>query len=114
MARGWNAGVTFWQFIDRQIGRLSPSGTAGAGIFLLTGIVLAMVYNDRDLANSDLFKTLAQAIVVQGLVGLAMAAWFTKKAGDEANIPTPREAIDGAEQVADAATRKAEQIAEKG
>lgn len=75
--------MNFWQFIDRQIGRLSPSGTAGAGIFILTGIVLWMVYADRTLADSDLFKTLAQAIVVQGLVGLAMAAWFTKKAGDE-------------------------------
>lgn len=75
--------MTFWQFLDRQIGRLSPSGTAGAGIFMLTGVVLLMVYKDRTLAESDLFKTLAQAIVVQGLVGLAMAAWFTKKAGDD-------------------------------
>lgn len=75
--------MTIWQFLDRQIGRLSPSGTAGAGIFVLTGIVLWMVYSDRTLAESDLFKTLAQAIVVQGLVGLAMAAWFTKKAGDD-------------------------------
>lgn len=75
--------MTFWQFLDKQISRLSPSGTAGAGIFILTGIVLAMLGNDRTLAENDLFKTLAQAIIVQGLVGLAMAAWFTKKAGDE-------------------------------
>lgn len=74
--------MNFWQFLDRQIERTSPSGTAGAGIFLLTGLVLWMVYNDRGLAESDLFKTLAQAIVVQGLVGLAMAAWFTKKADE--------------------------------
>lgn len=85
--------MTFWQFLDRQIGRLSPSGTAGAGIFMLTGVVLLMVYKDRTLAESDLFKTLAQAIVVQGLVGLAMAAWFTKKASDDkvqdVNVVTP-------------------------
>ena len=72
--------MNVWQFLDKQISRLSPSGTAGAGIFILTGIVLWMVYHDRTLSESDLFKTLAQAIVVQGLVGLAMAAWFTKKA----------------------------------
>jgi hypothetical protein len=71
--------VTFWQFLDRQIGRIRPSGVAGAGIFLLTGAVLWMLYRDRTLADNDLFKTLAQAIVVQGLIGLAMAAWFTKK-----------------------------------
>ncbi len=76
--------MNVWQFLDRQIGRLKPSGVAGAGIFALTGIVLLMLSNDRTLAENDLFKTLAQAIVVQGLVGLAMAAWFTKK-DDEPN-----------------------------
>lgn len=75
--------MTFWQFLDKQIGRFSPSGVAGAGIFALTGVVLAMLFADRTLAQDDLFKTLAQAIVVQGLVGLAMAAWFTKKSGDD-------------------------------
>lgn len=59
--------------------RVTASGIAGGGIFLLTGVVLLMVWNDRTLADNDLFKTLAQAIVVQGLVGLAMAAWFTRK-----------------------------------
>lgn len=68
-----------WQFLDRQIARIKPSGVAGAGIFVLTGVVLWMLAEDRTLADNDLFKTLAQAIVVQGLVGLAMAAWFTKK-----------------------------------
>ena len=68
-----------WQFLDRQIARIKPSGVAGAGIFVLTGVVLWMLKEDRTLADNDLFKTLAQAIVVQGLVGLAMAAWFTKK-----------------------------------
>lgn len=71
--------MTFWDFVDRQLGRLTASSVAGAGIFVLTGVVLLMLSNDRTLAENDLFKTLAQAIIVQGLVGLAMAAWFTKK-----------------------------------
>lgn len=71
--------MNIWEFLDRQICRIKPTGVAGAGIFLLTGIVLLMLASDRTLADNDLFKTLAQAIVVQGLVGLAMAAWFTKK-----------------------------------
>ena len=75
--------MNVWQFLDKQFERLSPSGVAGAGIFLLTGVVLWMLADDRTLADNDLFKTLAQAIVVQGLVGLAMAAWFTKKSSDE-------------------------------
>ena len=70
--------MNFWQFLDRQIDRIKPSGVAGGGIFLLTFVVLWMLRDDRTLADNDLFKTLAQAIVVQGLIGLAMAAWFTK------------------------------------
>lgn len=71
--------MTFWQFIDKQLDRLNPTAIAGAGIFVLTGIILWMLQHDHTLATNDLFKTLSQAIVVQGLVGLAMAAWFTKR-----------------------------------
>lgn len=70
--------MNFWEFLDRQIGRIKPTGVAGAGVFALTGAVLYMLQADKALANNDLFKTLSQAIVVQGLIGLAMAAWFTK------------------------------------
>jgi hypothetical protein len=78
--------MTFWQFLDRQIGRIKPAGVAGAGIFILTGVVLYMLAEDRTLADNDLFKTLSQAIVVQGLIGLAMASWFTKSATSETKI----------------------------
>lgn len=70
--------MNLWDFLDRQIRRIKPTGVAGAGIFILTLVVLVMIARDRTLADNELFKTLAQAIVVQGLVGLAMAAWFTK------------------------------------
>lgn len=71
--------MTFWEFLDKQCSRVRADGVAGAGIFILTIAVLWMIKTDRTLAENDLFKTLAQAIVVQGLIGLAMAAWFTKK-----------------------------------
>ncbi len=70
--------MTFWEFLDRRFASITASGLAGAGVFLLTGIVLYMLVHDRTLADNDLFKTLAQAIVVQGLIGLALASWFTK------------------------------------
>jgi hypothetical protein len=70
--------MNFWEFLDRQIGRVKPTGVAGAGVFMLTGAILLIIVKNKDLADNDLFKTLAQAIVVQGLIGLAMAAWFTK------------------------------------
>lgn len=55
----------------------SARAIAGAGIFILTLIVLAMIWLNPELADTDLFKMLAQAIVIQGLVGLAMAHYFT-------------------------------------
>lgn len=73
--------MTFWDFLDRQLARIRAEHVAGAGVFILTGIVLALIATWPELAKDDLFKTLAQAVVVQGLVGLAMASWFTKKAG---------------------------------
>lgn len=71
--------MTFLEFLDKQIGRIKAPAVAGAGIFILTGAVLYMAARYPELRDDDLFKTLAQAIVVQGLVGLAMAAWFTKE-----------------------------------
>lgn len=73
--------MTFWDFLDRQLARVRAEHVAGAGVFILTGVVLALIATWPELAKDDLFKTLAQAVVVQGLVGLAMASWFTKKAG---------------------------------
>lgn len=76
--------MTFWDFLDRQFARIRAEHVAGAGVFILTGVVLALIALKPELAKDDLFKTLSQAVVVQGLVGLAMASWFTnrKKAGD--------------------------------
>jgi len=56
---------------------MTERGVAGAGIFLLTVVVIAALIWNPALGDSDLFKTLSQAIVVQGLVGLSMAYWFT-------------------------------------
>lgn len=52
---------------------------AGGGIFVLTVMVFALIAFRPELADNDLFKTLAQAIVVQGLIGLVMAFMFTGK-----------------------------------
>jgi hypothetical protein len=78
--------MTFWTFLDRQLDRVRVEHVAGAGVFLLTVFVLRMIQVDPKLADNDLFGMLAQGIVLQGLVGLAMAAWFTTKRGDSVTI----------------------------
>lgn len=50
---------------------------AGGGIFFLTCAVLLIMVLKPELAENDLFKSLAQAIVIQGLIGLVMAFMFT-------------------------------------
>lgn len=52
---------------------------AGGGMFCLVILVLAMMFFSPKLAENDLFKSLAQAIVIQGLIGLVMAFLFTGK-----------------------------------
>lgn len=74
--------MTFWQFVDKRLDQVSwprARTVAGAGIFSLTLIVLLMIREQPTLADNDLFKTLAQGIVLQGLLNLAMAFWFTAK-----------------------------------
>ncbi|MGR4893319.1 hypothetical protein ACIPPQ_20025 [Sphingopyxis sp. LARHCG72] len=58
---------------------------------ILTGAVFGLVALKPELAKDDLFKTLAQAVVVQGLVGLAMASWFTIKRGGSSPTETTPE-----------------------
>lgn len=84
---------------------------AGAGAFALTVAVLWMIYAKPELADNDLFKSLAQALVIQGLIGLVMAFMFTGRNTGEDRMPPPRDAQRAADQVADAADREAEQIA---
>lgn len=57
---------------------------AGAGIFVLSVAIIALIAFKPDIADNELFGVLAQAIIVQGLVGLTMAYWFqaSKDRGD--------------------------------
>ena len=50
---------------------------AGGGSFALTVMVMVIMVLRPELADNDLFKSLAQAIVIQGLIGLVMAFLFT-------------------------------------
>lgn len=59
--------------------KLRSTTVAGGGLFALTVLVLGMIFIKPALADNDLFKSLAQAIIIQGLIGLACAFYFTAK-----------------------------------
>jgi hypothetical protein len=50
---------------------------AGAGSFALTCAIFIMIYLKPELAKDDLFKSLAQAVIIQGMIGLVLAFLFT-------------------------------------
>ena len=60
-----------------KLPRIDPRAVAGGGIFALSLLIFAMLFVKPELGDSDLFKMLAQAVVSQGLIGLAMAFYFT-------------------------------------
>lgn len=64
---------------------------AGGGSFLLTLMVFVMMWLKPELANNDLFKSLSQAVVIQGLIGLVMAFLFTGNSRGHDSAPTPVE-----------------------
>lgn len=74
--------------LKRLIPRLRATTVAGAGIFSLALLVLWMIYTKPTLAESDLFKSLAQAIIIQGLIGLAMPFYYSAK--DRAQVEPDR------------------------
>lgn len=77
--------MTVIELLDKQLSRLTAAGIAGCGIFALTVAVLWLAAAFPELRKDELFRVLAQAIVVQGLIGLAMASWFTVRHGDKAS-----------------------------
>lgn len=71
--------------------KIDPRAIAGCGIFSLSLLVLVMLYTKPELGDSDLFKSMAQAIIIQGLIGLAMAFYFTAqhRSGPTGKIDDP-------------------------
>ena len=62
-----------------KLPRFRSTTIAGGGIFSLSFLVLVKIYTKPTLADNDLFKSLAQAIIIQGLIGLALAFYYTAK-----------------------------------
>lgn len=56
---------------------------AGAGIFALSIMIFVVMIWRPELAENDLFKSLAQAVIIQGLIGLTMAYLYTGNQGNE-------------------------------
>lgn len=86
---------------------------AGGGSFALTVLVFVAIIFRPELAKDDLFKMLAQAVVIQGLVGLVMAFLFTGNQTKEEpprQVDIPRSTAQAADQVADAAAAEADRI----
>ena len=60
--------MTFWQFLDKTLDRLpgwpDVRGWIMIALFMLTTQIVWMIYFRPNLAEIDLFKTIAQVLVV--------------------------------------------------
>lgn len=102
-------------------------GWIGIGVFALSVMLLAMMYNDAKFREDEFVQTIATLVIGTGFVGGAVAwAYSATKGGGEladhnANLvaaqlaspptPPPADAIDAADQVARAADAEAASIA---
>jgi len=107
--------------------RPDARGWIGLGCFILVLVILAMIAIDKSLLDNNAFLVLATAIVITGWangpVGWAYQA--TKSGGEMAESSAriaeqaataavggaaPKSAVEAADQVADAAVERAEEI----
>ncbi len=56
---------------------------AGLGLWLLSLIILIMMYAKPELAKDDLFKMLGQAIIIQGLIGASVWLFNSRPSGNQ-------------------------------
>jgi hypothetical protein len=132
--------VNFWQFLDKTMDRLpgwpNGRGLVGLATFSLTVLVLFMVQSDESLRQDEFFKVIATAIVLTGFINGVVAFFYsqnqlnaeasansrvafeamgkqaeaTRVAATTVPQPTTVSAGFAADQVAEAAQDKADEI----
>ncbi len=75
------ADMNFWQFLDRVLGRMpgwpDTRGWIVLGLFSQCTLIIYLIASQPKLAELDLFKLIAQGLIIQALIGLALAYFFT-------------------------------------
>lgn len=69
--------------------KIDAHGLFSAGLFALTVGVLGLLAYDQKLAENHLFATLAQAIVLTGLINLAASFYFGASKSQPPYTPPP-------------------------
>lgn len=73
--------MTFWQFLDRALQRMpgwpDTRGWIVLGLFGQCTYIIWLIARYPKLAEMDLFKLIAQGLIIQALIGLALAFFFT-------------------------------------
>lgn len=68
--------------------KIDSRGWVSIGLFALTLIVVALLALNPSLQDNKLFATLAQAIVITGLINLAASFYFgASKSGEAISAP---------------------------
>ncbi|MAW99512.1 MAG: hypothetical protein CMN72_07665 [Sphingomonas sp.] len=73
-----------------KLTRANTRAILAAALFLEANIILVMLFVKPSLADVKLFEILAQAVIIQGLLGLVMAFYFAANADHAHGDPTGR------------------------
>jgi hypothetical protein len=71
--------MTFWQFCDRQLGRMGTRGWLVIGLYALTWRSLTLIHSNPAFAKLE--EIVIQGLVIQGFLGLAGAFYFAASKG---------------------------------
>jgi hypothetical protein len=90
--------MNFWEFLDKQIGRL-PGWPSEKQLVMLTTfgmgfMMIIMARNDPSLWNIELFKTLITVVIVTGCINMILAFYFTANKSDETRSINTGKAFD--------------------
>ncbi len=73
--------------VEAIILKIDSRGWLAIACWLLVVVVLLLVASNADLRKDDLFKMLAQGLVLTAFVGLVLAFYFSASKGDATNPP---------------------------
>ena len=97
--------MTFWQFLDRQIGRLDIRVLLTAGLYVMAWHALNMIHGVKGFEKLE--ELLVQALVIQGFLGLILAFYFAANQGDAVRSENTGKFADAMKEQAKATTAAA-------
>jgi hypothetical protein len=85
---------------------ISERGWATLGLYVLAGALLLMAREDPSLWEVDIFKTVFQAVIISGILGMVLSFFYTANKSDEKKADNTAKAFEAITETAKAGQTK--------